>query len=161
MWCWTFCDILYLDLSGGYTGVYICKQSAAHFRWVHYTYAISQKEISLKEDAYFHAMQTTPIRQHGLLVPCCSDQDVTSPDNTSVCMCHCLFLSLLLYHILPSLPLQAPRSFFSDFFARSVSIKCRCTPQAPSCKGHNICLPQAPSGTSHQPPFLESHPWSP
>lgn len=76
-------------------------------------------------------------------------------------MCHCLFFSLLLYHILPSLPLQAPRSFFSDFFARLVSIKCPCPPPGPFCKGHDICLPQAPSGTSHQPHFVESHPWSP
>lgn len=56
-------------------------------------YVISQKKISLKEDTYFHAMQTTPIRQPGLLAPCCSDQDVTSPDN-NLCMYVSLFVLL-------------------------------------------------------------------
>ena len=55
------------------------KSQAVHLRSVHYMYLtvqVASEKKSLKEDAYFHAMQTTPIKQAGLSVPCCSDQDV-------------------------------------------------------------------------------------
>lgn len=85
---------------------------AVYLRLVHYIYLavcyISTKNPLKKMLFNFHVVQTTPIRQAGLLIPCCSDQDATSPDGT----CVSLFLSLLLNHILPFLPLQVPRFFF-------------------------------------------------
>lgn len=96
-------NVLDLDRSGGYTCEYICNNQAKCLRLLHYMYLAvcilhlgEKKKKSLKEDAYFHVTQTIPIRQGGLLVPCCSDQAVTSPDDS--CVHVSLFIPVLLLY---------------------------------------------------------------
>lgn len=106
-------NVPYLDISGSYTGVYICKQSSCTPKIVHSEYLAVcmfhlQTKTSLKEDTcaismlciphlsdrpdYFYSIAVTKMSLHLIIVVCLS-----------------LFLFLLLYHILPSLLLQAPR----------------------------------------------------
>lgn len=119
----TLCDaenVLYLDMSGGYTGIYI-KLHSVCTRTFKFSvlYVPAVRYISKK--CLFPCLATTLIKPAGLLVPCCSDQEVTSLNDTDVCMS--LFLFLLLSHCLSSLPF-APRAMifvFSRFLLAQVT----------------------------------------
>lgn len=98
----SLCDaenVLYLVISGGSTGTYI-KLHSLYIRTLKFSVLYVPAVCMLylkKKKCLFPCLATTLIKPGGLLVPCCSDQEITSLDDINV------YMSLLLSHCLSSL----------------------------------------------------------
>lgn len=102
-----------LDMSGGYTGIKLYSVCTRTFKFsVLYVPAvcISQKK---KKKAHFHVLQPHSSKPAGLLVPCCSDRDATSLNDTDVHVTLSVPASVPL-SLIPALPF-APRAMMFVF----------------------------------------------